>query len=790
MEYVEGNTLTYWLKVQERSWREILQVFKDAARGLAAAHEKALIHRDFKTDNVMVSRDRHVRVMDFGLARQVQDKSAPPPAPADASGAVMTSGSAPIPIRILTGSAAGGDGPSTVVLPADAAAPIPIEGRSSSGSFDARLTRTGAMMGTPAYMAPEQFLGTPTDARSDQFSFCISLYEALYGERPFEGSSMSTLTSNVVHGNVREAPAGSKVPIWVRKVLLKGLQPRARDRWPSMEALIEALDKDPNIQRKKWGAAALGVAVVGGIAFGGWRLIADKSQVCSGGPLKLAGIWDLQKPGEPEPARHAQIRKAFMATGKSYAPDVYATVSHALTTYAVNWANMHKDACEATEIRREQSAEVLDLRMTCLQERLGGLRALTDVLSDATGAVVENSVAAANSLGSLDRCADIPLLRAVVRPPDDDKTRAKVAETREHLAALKAHFDSGRWKEALQDAPRLVAEAKAVGYQPLVAETLAQQGFMLSSSNDADPRAAEKSLVEAFYVADQSRHDEVRAQAATYLVFLVGFQLRRFDDSQRWATTADAVLKRMGGHELLQAWLLNDLGSVYYLHGHKDEAIRVNTEAIALKEKALGPTHPDVGRSQGNLATYLLEAGRLEDALAHANRSIELLRNGLGDGHPELATAWNNDGEILNSLRRHADARKSFERARRIWERELGPESLMLAYALTGIGISYLAEDEPMLALVPLEHAFKIRESREIDPAKRAETSFALARALWASQRDRPRSYRLADQAKDAYSRSLDKSGMSAIDAWLRSHRSLKSAQPGTRRTASDASRG
>ena len=118
--------------------------------------------------------------------------------------------------------------------------------------FDARLTRTGAMMGTPAYMAPEQFLGTPTDARSDQFSFCIALYEALYGERPFEGSSMSTLTANVVQGNVRDAPAGSKVPLWVRKVLLRGLRPRARDRWPSMEALLEALDKDPNIQRRKW----------------------------------------------------------------------------------------------------------------------------------------------------------------------------------------------------------------------------------------------------------------------------------------------------------------------------------------------------------------------------------------------------------------------------------------------------------------------------------------------------------------------------------------------------------
>src|SRR4029078_12515757 len=104
MEYVEGNTVTYWLKVQERAWHEILQVFKAAARGVAAAHEKGLVHRDFKTDNVMVSRDRHVRVMDFGLARQVQDKAAPAPAPVDGGAAVRASGAGGSPIPLRTGS--------------------------------------------------------------------------------------------------------------------------------------------------------------------------------------------------------------------------------------------------------------------------------------------------------------------------------------------------------------------------------------------------------------------------------------------------------------------------------------------------------------------------------------------------------------------------------------------------------------------------------------------------------------------------------------------------------------
>ncbi len=120
-----------------------------------------------------------------------------------------------------------------------------------------------------------------------------------------------------------------------------------------------------------------------------------------------------------------------MKTGKSYAADVYATASRALTVYAQRWADMRKETCEATEVRKEQSAEVLDLRMSCLDERLGGLRALTDVFVEANGEVVENAVSASNALASLDSCADVPLLRAVVKPPEDAATRAKVERATE-----------------------------------------------------------------------------------------------------------------------------------------------------------------------------------------------------------------------------------------------------------------------------------------------------------------------------------------------------------------------
>jgi len=398
---------------------------------------------------------------------------------------------------------------------------------------------------------------------------------------------------------------------------------------------------------------------------------------------------------------------------------------------------------------------------------LGGVRALTEVFADANAEVVENAVSATNALESLDRCADVPLLRAVVRPPDDVGTRTRVNELRQQLADTKAQFDAGRWKETLKIAPMLVEKTRALGYVPLVAESLLLEGNM--QINASDPAAAERSIVEAFWLADASRHDEVRAESATKLVFVVGYQLGRFSDAERWATAATAVLKRLGGHELLQAWLLNDLGCVYDLQGKKEAAVRALKEGLALKERALGREHPDIGVSEGNLGLSLKELGRHQEALLHVERGIALTKRGLGASHPDIATDLSNRGEILNALHRYREARESFEQATAIWEREFGVENLNLGYALTGIGVSYLAEGNAPRALVPLERAFAIRTSQEKEPSRRAETTFALARALWEANRDRGRARSLAERAKETYAAIAAQAKVSEVDRWIAS---------------------
>jgi tRNA A-37 threonylcarbamoyl transferase component Bud32 len=215
MEYVEGETLRHWRDARPRAPAEILAVYERAGRGLAAAHEAGLVHRDFKPDNVLIGRDGRVRVTDFGLARSVDDQ--------------------------------------------EAASEVEDVTSSEAIVLTTTLTRTGTLVGTPAYMAPEQLRGGAADARSDVFSFCVALYESLYGERPFAGSTLPGLRAAIEQGTVRAAPVLTSVPAGIRGVLLRGLRAAPDERWTSMRALLDAFGEAsaaPRRRRLTVGAAA------------------------------------------------------------------------------------------------------------------------------------------------------------------------------------------------------------------------------------------------------------------------------------------------------------------------------------------------------------------------------------------------------------------------------------------------------------------------------------------------------------------------------------------------------
>ena len=639
----------------------------------------------------------------------------------------------------------------------------------ASGMFEVQLTRTGAMMGTPAYMAPEQFLGTATDARTDQFSFCVALYEALYGERPFSGNTMFALTTAVVQGQVKEAAAELEGPALGAQGVAARLEGRGR-RALSLDARSDRrAGQESNAARRRLLAVAAVALVPVALTVGVQQSLANHKSICGAGPARLAGIWDLTAAGELEPARQAAIHSAFLRTGKSYASEVYATVNRILSGYAQSWGEHVPRGVRGDERAGEQSAEVLDLRMSCLQERLGGLRALTDVFSDANGQVVEPPSSAANNLGRSIAAPMSPLLRSVVRPPEDPATRARVAELRHQLAGIKALYDSGRYREGLQGSPRLLDEVRALGYQPLIAETLEAIGMMYCKSNDVP--SAEKALVDSYLAADASRDDEVRAEDATNLVWVVGYQEGRYADAQRWAKYADAILQRLGGHVLLQAWLLNNLGGLFEIRGEKEAALRMQQEGLALKERALGRDHPDVGISEGNLAVVLTLLGRNQEALEHVDRSIEILENGLGAGSSRSRPPSSTTGARSSTpwAARAMPARRSRRRAS---SGSVSSASTIATSPTPSPGLASATSQRETLRTRSFRSSAPSRSARLRRRILRAAPRRAsrLARALWESGRDRPRARTLAEEAHESYAKAEIKTKVAEVDSWLHLH--------------------
>ena len=719
MEFVDGNTLGYWLLAQKRTWKEVLRVFMDAGRGLAAAHASQLVHRDFKAENVMVGRDAQVRVMDFGLARLVENAGDEPAGPA-ASPNFAPRTSTPVVVEDLEATTLLGVAPRrTTARRMDA----PLH-----ASLSTELTQTGALIGTPAYMAPEQFDGHAADERSDQFSYCVALYEGLYGERPFAGKTVAELSDSVREGNVRAAPEASRVPSWLRRVILRGLRVEPTERWPSMGALLSALQKDPGVVWRRWSVVAASLAGIMALGLAARRQGARESRpTCQVNADRFARVWEAA----PTPGgRRARIASAFVAAGHPYASDAFAGTSRLLDAYVRAWSTMYTEACEATNLRGEQSAQVLDLRMSCLRDRWNELRALSDVLADPTGEVVANAVKAAGALTALDRCSDPVMLRASVPPPQNTNLRQRVEALRLELARAKALEDAGRFTQALAATAPLVSEARAAGYGPVIAEALARLGniqIRLGRSHEAT-----ENLDEAVWTAEATRHDEVVAAASIEQIYIAGVTDLDLPRARRWFRQAEAFLARMDGHELLRAWLQHNYAAALESHGDLEEAASRYRTALQIKERVLGSGHPDVGTSLTNLATSLSSLGRADEALQHSDRGVELVGQALGWEHPDAAIQLANRADILNQLGRYSDAQRDANRALTIWEKELGQQHADLPFFLGPLGEALLGLERAVEAVAPLERALALVERHEIRTELR-RLQFALARALWQS---------------------------------------------------------
>jgi serine/threonine protein kinase/tetratricopeptide (TPR) repeat protein len=716
-EFIEGRTLGGWLRDAKRSQSEVLRAFLAAGEGLAAAHRAGLVHRDFKPANVIVGKDGRVRVLDFGLARAgLVDDASQGSMPIERAEAKALPDEATAPTRVPGAArppdlarsietSAAAPATSAPITSAASIDPTPTTQSSSSprSLLESPLTEVGQIVGTPRFMAPEQHLGLAVDARSDQFSFCVTLYDALYGELPFEGLR-EKYEENLSRGDVRPPPPKSDVPRHLRAILLRGLEVFPADRYASMDDLLADLRRDPRASRRRWlaiGAASMAV-VAGALALRHERQ--RVVPVCQGGARKLGGVWDED--------RRRAMHAAFAGSGSAFAEDAFHRAEAALDDYARRWVAMHGDACEATRVRGEQSEELLDLRMECLGQRLDEVKAQVDVLAHADAKTVERAVQAVRALPTLDACADAAALRAPVRAPADPSARARVASIRSELAAAKALQRAGKYAEATAIAARLASEAAATGYRPLDAEAL----YLLGDLEDdaGDYAGAERTLGRAAAAAMAGHHDVVLARALSAEVVEIGLRQARFAEAHEWAVLAEAAVERTGD-PFVRGELPRNVGRLLLREGKYDESRASIAKCLSIWEPALGREDLAVAGALTDLGNVSFTQARYEDAIAIYTRSVSILESALGPTHPYLAPNLNNVGEVMMKLGELDRARASLGRALTLWEAALGPDHPKVALALYNRGQARNGEGDHEGALADATRALAILQKAHGD---------------------------------------------------------------------------
>ncbi|MEM7155694.1 MAG: serine/threonine-protein kinase [Myxococcota bacterium] len=795
MEYVPGQTLGRWLSQQApRPWTEIVRVFVDAGRGLAAAHAADMVHRDFKPDNVLIDDDGVVKVTDFGIA-------------------------------------------------------VAMEGDEYAGT---------ARAGTPRYMSPEQLRGKTVDPRSDQFSFCIALYEALLGQHPFAGDEREGSAAAILKGQLQTPPARHTVPGWVLDAVTRGLSARPDERWPTMEALLHTLQRDPAVRRRRilaGGAAVLGASV---LAFTMGRTAAlDAVDPCDDGREKSAAVWD--------PTQRDTLREHFGAQSEAFGASSFDAAAKSMDAWATSWGDAYTALCRS---RHERTDEGYEQRMTCLDRQRREAEDLVALLGEADASVVAEAPQLTRNLPFTRECTEGPL--------DPSQPPAEIADEVEQIRRELATLDVYRRAHQVEDHPERLAElsdrAEALGYPRLVTEVRISRARDHLLRRDHDPA---QELMQDAYGASLEQGD-LHMTMEVALVLLRMVPANRTDENEHrreeWNRTALHLskhfeqpvgaelerrrqyldlLRRHGRGQQMRTELEDAFDFIARTIGqgtpHEidflleksrqrfqtmelDEALAAVRQARQLTREWVGPTHPE------NVIVLYLEAQVLE-AQGHHEESLRALREGfavveatpffpifrrqflgmiaqiedmLGD-HAEARAAYEkllgapvpeaetldrtgiesanslcfvlyNMGEyeqaqavceqalaacdvlvenekpleavLLNNLAliaraqgRMDDSLAYDQRALAICESFGLPNLRTTVYSWIGIGESYLGLGQPELALDSLKKAFELRRDGKVLPAELGEAECLLAQATWATKpKERDDALRMATE--------------------------------------------
>ena len=601
MELVDGWPLGAWVEQEPRTWRAIVDVFRQAGRGLAAAHAEGLVHRDFKPDNVLVGRDGRVRVTDFGLARPLVELSAE-------------------------------------VASTDAA--------DSKGT-----TRGGMGPGTPAYMAPELFSGNPADETTDQYAFCISLFEALHGRRPSKAASLQGVVAERLWAptlDIRVSDRGE--PRWLRKLIARGVSAEPSRRWPSMQQLVEALDGP---RRRRWllGAAGMGLAAAVVFSWPG----GEPETTCQQAETVLEQVWSTDR------------REAVAHRLAAVDPGLSTKVTRGLGEHVQVWAEAYAKACRMPT-GDEQSRRRRDDQLLCLRGQVDTFSAFMEVLGDGTERELVGASDAMASLPDPDDC-----LRDPAAQPIPDEVRAALDRSR-----------------VLQDLSRDV-EARAVLDEIAVAEgSLAALEVALRRNALHDrfsTREASREQLESIYLeASELGFDRQAADAAIRLARIRGAETYHPEEAEQWLRRADSLLQRLPPDPGLT--FDRDETRANILRRRRDfrEAL---TAFDALEEEGLGQFGPDHWRTirlRINYGGALMEAGELPASADLLRSTLADARSSLGEHHRLTLECQVALARTLHMMGEADESREILLAARRSYERFFGEEG-----ALAGIVESALA---------------------------------------------------------------------------------------------------
>jgi tRNA A-37 threonylcarbamoyl transferase component Bud32 len=666
MELIDGPTLRKWLEAP-RVRSEVLDCYTQLAHGLARIHAAGLVHRDVKPDNVLVAKDRVV-ITDFGLVNATADAAAEHEA-----------------IRGLE--------PTALAVP---------------------LTSRGAVLGTKGYMAPEQHRGHGTDARSDQFSFWVCLYEALFGELPFHGRTAVALDAQVAAGPSMRPANGPLAPAWILPLLRRGLSLDPAHRFPSMEDVEIALRRGQRRRKRIQTLAGIGFGI--GVAAFGMAVAMTRDDPCASAIEQIEPFW-----GD---SRRAALQARIEGDGTTNQPRAWQDLEQMFELQAQRWGAAWMQDCKAQargSADRTEERLLSTSRSMCVSRNRLELTAFSErLMTQATTPSPANVQSVVVALASMPDCGDAATLMRF----RDDLTEAPEPPGAEALweALARAHADEtlGQYAEAEQEAAAVVEDARKLGLPRVIPMALYRQARI--TANRGETQAARMLALEATELSASSRNVALAAEAWVFLAKLSANDLRDAAlTKQDLAVAHHAVLE--AGEDVHQAWLYADYlearGMGAFLERHYADAEEFHREALALRLRLLpgSDRRIDIVKSKNNLANVLSRLGseRKIEALATYEEALHDAETLLGADHPFNAELWFNIGIQQRDAGRTGEATDAFRRAAQLDHSARGEAGApaLRAYLALGDSTEDEAERKMIVGRIEAIHAHLIGE----DPA-------------------------------------------------------------------------